>query len=132
MRRIFAKLHILSYLGIAKAAKMRFSLLIVATLLALGAVLTEGTAEVDGQLQKKQDTGSGTGVPCMNEQAEKCLEMEERQTRQIDPGTVIEGCKLALDIYRECKDLASTASTTTVGPVLLTSTFLTAVAAVLN
>ena len=80
---------------------MKVSLLIVATLLALGAVLAEGTAEVGDDLQKRQTTGD----PCGSAQVDNC----QQALNSDDNDRFCDGdCEEVLTDYYHCKGFAST------------------------
>ena len=109
---------------------MKFSLLIVATLLALGAVLAEGTAEVGDDLEKRQ----GNSDTCGSTQVTSCQQALNSKDEFCD-----QDCLDVLTDYYQCQgfdtvqiDQECGAMATAVGPVFLMSALLTALAAILN
>ena len=109
---------------------MKSFLLIVATLLALGSVLAEGTAEIGDDLQKRQTTGD----PCGSAQVDSCLTSKDKDE------FCDQDCLDVLTDYYQCQgfdipqdqDQECGAMATDVGPVFFMSALLTALAAILN
>ena len=113
---------------------MKFSLLIVATLLALGAVLAEGTAEVGDDLQKRQDNSD----TCGSTQVDSC---QQALNSKDNDKFCNQDCLDVLTDYYQCQgfdevqilqDQECGAMVTAVGPVFLMSALLTALAAILD
>ena len=109
------------------------ALLIAATLLALGAVLAEGTAEVGGDLQKRQDNSD----PCGSAEVDNC----QQALNSDDNDRFCDGdCEEVLTDYYHCKGFAEFrlyrdqecgAMATGLGPLLLVTALLVALAAII-